>query len=286
MSALASNRYPGALLFSTLMHGGAVVLLALLTYVLHPPTMSSSKIMVLVAGEGDNYAATEAPALGTPGGATADEPAAAADEPEPAAPAPLEAVPMPKRVDPARKLENTVRQIAAKRAEEKREAARQAKEEAKRAAMTKAEFDKANKNKPAAKANAPEPPKVAKIDGEGIAGGVTGGSTANTTGGAGGKALRRDDGGVMDAYYALFKQRIREAFEPPPGLSDSLVAKVTVTISAGGALSGVKISKSSGSPEFDNAVRAAITRVQMPASPDQSSQEISFDIRMHDLSDG
>jgi colicin import membrane protein len=193
---------------------------------------------------------------------------------------------MPKPVDPARKLENTVRQIAAKRAEEKREAARQAKEEAKRAAMTKAEFDKANRNKQAAKANAPEPPKVAKIDGEGIAGGVTGGSTANTTGGAGGKALSREDGGVMDAYYALFKQRIREAFEPPPGLSDALVAKVTVTISAGGSLSGVKISKPSGSPEFDNAVRAAIARVRMPASPDQSSQEISFDIRMHDLSDG
>ena len=102
------------------------------------------------------------------------------------------------------------------------------------------------------------PVKVAKIDAEGIAKGVVGGSTANKVGGAGGKAMKADHDDVLGAYDALFKQRLRAEFEPPPGLSDSLQAEFEVRSDSDGTLSGGRVIKSSGNPDFDRAVLEAL----------------------------
>lgn len=279
-------RYSSAFLMSAAVHGLAVALIFLLSYIVHRSTPEPMKVFELVAGEGDNYGARVAPALGTPGGVKVDRPAPPAPKPAPVTPAPT----APK-ADPA--APNFARQIRKEviRAESKAkmEVARERAAEAKRLAeeqkrMTKEEFDRANKAKAAAP-NGP-PPKVSKIDAEGIAKGVVGGSTANKVGGAGGKALVNDHDDVLAAYFSLFKQRLKAAFEAPPGLADTLVAVVRVQSNADGSLTGARIITPSGSAEFDRAVLDAVRRTRMPARPDGKSEPIQFPFTLRERDEG
>src|SRR3569833_4023292 len=83
MTARSANSF----LTSLLIHGLAVAGLFGYAYFLHneePPT----KIIELVAGEGDNFGATEAPALGSPDSKVNNPDAAAPAETSPIAPAP------------------------------------------------------------------------------------------------------------------------------------------------------------------------------------------------------
>jgi TonB family protein len=288
MTTVMADRYPNAVLASSLIHGAVIALLLLMTYVVHRQVKESPHIFELVAGEGDNYGAKEAPALGVAGGLKV--PATEAPKPaDPApvesaapVPAPLEAVvpPKPKPADPAAKIGALVRNIEKKsdRVVKKVQA-----DAEKQRQLTKEQFDQQNKGKAAVMSkNSATGMKITKVDSEGIAKGVVGGSTANTTGGAGGKALVREDGDVLAAYDSLFKQRLKAAFEPPPGLSDTLVATVEVRSNSDGTLSRARITKSSGSAEFDRAVLDAIAHTQMPARPDGRSETISFPFTMRE----
>ena len=133
---------------------------------------------------------------------------------------------------------------------------------------------------------APPAGKITKspklIDAEGIAKGVVGGSTANKVGGASGKALKTDNTDILAGYDALFKQRLRAEFEPPPGLSDTLKVEIEVRSNADGSLTGGRVAKSSGSPEFDRAVLEALRRVKMPPRPDKKSETIEFIFNMRE----
>ena len=296
---------PTALLVSLSLHAIVVAMALLFTYAARQHVKDTPKIFELVAGEGDEYEATEAPALGVPGGiklAIPDIPAPpAATPPEPAptppTPAPVaEPTPTPPPVDkavpkpPAEKPVNfsvnrlvKKRQAALEKKFRKEEAARKAKEDAaNKAKMTKEEFDRLNKGKTAGAASSKNL-KIARVDAEGISKGVTGGSTANKKGGAGGTALTREEGEVLEAYFSLLRQRLKNALEKPPGLSDTLKAVADVRISADGTLSNARISESSGSTEFDQAVLNAITRTQMPARPDGKSETLSIPFRMRDV---
>ena len=257
-------------MLSLTLHGAIVAVVLFLTYAFHTKVKEQPKIFELVAGEGDNYMATEAPALGVPGiklnVPTPPTPVVKpAPEPEPAPPEPvIERAPEKPAVKPvetkAPNYTKDVLRIANKREKRLVEAERKKREaEAKR--MSKAEFDKLNKNKPAPKPGKVTP-KVAMIDAEGIAKGVVGGSISNKTGGAGGKALSRAEQSALDSYIALLLQRLRAAHEKPPGLSDLLEAEVEFRIAADGTLSGVKIVRSSGSSEFDRSVLEAFARVR------------------------
>ena len=53
---------------SVLIHGAAVGLVLFFSFAASTIHDDSPKILELVAGAGDNYGATEAPALGSPGG--------------------------------------------------------------------------------------------------------------------------------------------------------------------------------------------------------------------------
>lgn len=302
MSAVADNRYPQAVLLSTLLHAAVIALLFFFTYFVRHQVKESPAIIELVRGEGDNYAAREAPALGSPDAVKLDVPEmpksvpaptpVAPPEPEPATPppAPIEAVPVPTTPPPkpvptpnltqaVRRIEQKDRQNNAKiRAAEQKKA----KEEAART-MTKEEFDKLNKGKSNPTVKPGPAPKIPLV-GAGIAKGVAGGSTANKDGGAGGTAMTREDGELMQAYYAMFKDRLFKAIEPPPGVSDRLVASVSATITASGAITGGKITDSSGSDEFDRAILAALGRVRMAARPDHQSGVVNFDVHLRDLS--
>jgi len=263
---------PGAFMLSLTLHGAIVAIVLFFTFVVHTQVKQQPKIFELVAGEGDNYMATEAPALGTPGvKLNVPVPPTPVPKPEPE-PAPPEPVIQRAPEKPAPKVEpkpvetktpnytKDVLRIASKREQRLVEADRKKREaEAKR--ISKAEFDKQNKNKPTPKPGAVTP-KVQRIDAEGIAKGVVGGSVANKTGGAGGKALSRAEQSALDSYIALLLQRLRAAHEKPPGLSDLLEAEVEFRIAADGTLSSVKIVRSSGSSEFDRSVLEAFARVR------------------------
>lgn len=311
---------PGSFGLSALLHAAAAAAIIMFSYLLQQQVEKAPKIMELVMGEGDNYGATAAPALGTPGGVkiTIPEPESASPvHPAPPEPTPIQAAPEPvverapvtpapvpiKKVPPVtpaktpppdaiRDFSRDVKRIADKR-QKRLEAAdkrlRELEEKKAKAAearrMTKEEFDKQNKAKGTTKSVAA--PKVARVDGEGIAKGVLGGSTANKVGGAGGKAMTRQEGELLDAYFSLLKRRLKEALDKPPGLSDTLVAIVEVRIAANGLLSGAKISRSSGSEEFDHAALAAVARVKsIGPRPDGKSEVLSIPFRMREEDEG
>jgi colicin import membrane protein len=99
MTARSSSAY----FVSALLHGAVVALILFIAYMANQTLPDGPKVFELVAGAGDNYGATEAPALGTPGGIKIDVPEAPAPEtPAPAAltPAPVEPVAAPP-VEPA-----------------------------------------------------------------------------------------------------------------------------------------------------------------------------------------
>jgi colicin import membrane protein len=302
-----------AFMLSATLHGVVIGILFLLSYAANQRLRDMPRVLELVAGEGDNYGAKVAPKLGTPDALKIDVPAPPtpkaapiiAEPPEPPAPPVAKAPPPEPAPPPVAKtpppvpvkakepstVPNFEKQIRrkvivaeskakleiarARRAEEKRIA-----DEKKKARMTKAEFDKQNKTKAAAPTTAPR--KVAKIDTDGIAKGVVGGSAENKVGGVGGKALTSDNDDVMAAYFAVFKQRLTQAFEAPPGLSDTLEVTIQARSHADGSIDGARVVESSGSAEFDRAVLAAMSRTQMGARPDGRTELFKFSFSMRD----
>jgi len=265
------------------------------------------KIFELVQGEGDNFAATEAPALGTPGGGIKIEipgpptptpsPVEAAPpepEPSPVEPAPPvksapvtppvktppKAVPAPKEYKPV-DMAKMVDRIADKRAaniekkikaDQKIADDRAAKEAALNATrMTKEDFDRKNKGKSSPAQTSAKPGGGTgankRIDAEGIAKGVVGGSTANKIGGAGGKALTREDIELSEAYISLLIQRLKAAHQKPEGLSDLLQATVSFRLTSSGVVVDFKIVGSSRNAEYDRSVLQAFSRITLPRPP-------------------
>jgi colicin import membrane protein len=273
----------------------------------------------LVAGDGDNIMATEAPALGVPGGVKVDLPAPKAPEPEAIRPAPAPPAPEPVKMTPApvppapEPAKNAPEKTAPKtpslatqirkqivRAEsrakqqvkkEQAAAAKRAAAEAKRAAeeekartLTKAEFDAQNKTKAATPAKSASTRKVAKIDVEGIVSGVKGGASKEP--GARGKALTSDNADAMAAYAAYFSDRMREKFVLPPDTSDALQVEVQFLNHADGRISNPGIRKSSGNRVFDEAVLDALRKVVLGPRPDKKTETVTFIFNLRDADGG
>ncbi|HTZ19853.1 MAG TPA: TonB family protein [Opitutaceae bacterium] len=298
---------PSAYLSSAMLHAVAVVLLVGAAWVARQQTRPPVKIFDLVAGAGNNWAATEAPALGTPDGvklkvpATAEpapriaEPAPA--PPEPIAPAPLQEAPVPQAApkttdgkvpDLVRTVKRTAAKVEQKMAQKQRMeeaiAADKARKEAAAAKkiMTKEQYDKlyGKNGNPAGKAGTT---KIARVDAEGIAGGVVGGSTANKVGGAGGKALSREEASLMDGYFSFLKQKLEQAHEPPVGVSDKLSVRVEFMLAVDGSISQVHIVRSSGNKDFDQSVLEAFKRVRpIGTRPDGRSEAITLEFNTRD----
>jgi colicin import membrane protein len=273
-----SAQSPGAYGLSALLHGAAVALVLFFSYAANTVVKDEPKILELVAGSGDNYAATEAPALGSPGGVKLQQVPVprAATPPAPQAPpiqsAP-EAVPAPPKAAKAAKPAKPVDLVAElKRVEARREKRLEAKYEKEREAELKRE---------AAAAKADQA-RVAHIDAEGIREGVLGGSTANKTGGAGGNALTREEGSELEAYFQMLTNRVRENAVPIEGVSDTLEARVEFFLAADGSLSRVRVIKSSGNPEFDaSAVEAVSQTHPIGPRPDGKSDTRTMLYKLH-----
>ena len=297
-------------MLSLTLHAAVVAVLLFLTYAASPGDKVKPQVFELVAGAGDNYMATAAPALGSPGGVKLDLPAPPTPQPQiepaPEPPAPQPALPEPspitpapieKKAPPVKKADapeptevpnfkkQITKQIIRAESQAKRDIKRERDKEAK---ITKEAFDKANKAKAKEAASAKgSPAKVAKIDAEGIAAGVIGGSTKNKIGGGGGKALVAEDGKPMERYFSLLKLRLKENHEKPSGLSDTLVARVEFFVGADGSISRVRISRSSGSAEFDRSVLEAFSRTRtIGARPDKKGEAVELEFKMREEDSG
>ncbi|CAM2852910.1 cell envelope integrity protein TolA [Rariglobus hedericola] len=299
-----SARTTNAFFASAALHALLLCLIAWFAYRAHQSDQEAPQVFELVAGAGDNFAATEAPALGVPGGVKFEAPEPPAPIPAAAAPAeaapaepepvtsPIEAVAPPVKTPPkpakpkptdykpvnmakmvdriadkrAAKIE---KQVKADKAAADARAAKEAELNSKR--TTKAEFDRMNKGKSSPSQKAPTAGggtgSLKRIDAEGIAGGVAGGSTANKTGGAGGKALTRQDIELSEAYISLLIQRLKEAHKKPEGVSDLLEASVKFRLTSSGSVVNVTIISSSRNSEFDQSVLAAFRRISLPPPP-------------------
>jgi colicin import membrane protein len=299
---------PSSYLSSATLHAAVVVLLLGAAWVANQQTRPPVKIFDLVAGEGDNWAATEAPALGTPGGVKLKVPAMAEPvpriaEPEPTPPTPVQAAPIQeaapappttakttatKAPDLVRTVKQTAAKVEQKIAQKQRMeeaiAADKARKEAAAAkkVMTKDQYDKlyGKQANPAGKAGGT---KIARVDAEGIAGGVAGGSTANKVGGAGGKALSAEEASLMDRYFSFLKDKLQQAHEPPVGVSDKLSAQVEFMVAVDGSISQVHIVRSSGNKEFDQSVLDAFKRVRpIGTRPDGRSEPLTLEFKTRD----
>jgi TonB family protein len=304
---MSENQRTPAFMLSLALHGALVALALLLSYAVNQQVKNAPKVFELVAGAGDNYMATEAPALGSPTGLKLDLPTTPTPQiepaPEPVVPAPVVAAPEPSPITaapiekapvekpkpekaPPKPAEPTVPNFKNQIAKKVKQAEAKAKQEIKKeqaaeAKMTKEAFDKANKAKAVAKAKGGS----AKIEpvGQGIREGVVGGSPKNTKGGAGGKALTAEDGTLMERYFSLLKARLKENHEKPSGLSDALMARVEFYVGTDGSISRVRISKSSGSEEFDRSVREAFARTKsIGARPDKKGETVELEFRMRE----
>lgn len=135
-------------------------------------------------------------------------------------------------------------------------------------------------------AAAPRAAKVPRIDAEGIAGGVRGGSKANTRGGGGGKALTREEADEMAVYEAALRNRLKAAHEElkPAGLGDTLSAEVSFFVAANGEIGNIRLTRSSGNAEFDQSVIAAFRRITwLGPRPDNRSDTWRLTFRMREL---
>ncbi|HZP59503.1 MAG TPA: TonB family protein [Opitutaceae bacterium] len=282
-------RLPSAFAISALLHAAVIGLLLLAIFFSQRREARPPVVFELVAGEGNNYGATVAPALGSPTGDIKK----VATQPAPAPPAPKiervpEAVtPAPAKPVPTADFAKTIKRIEdrkIRRAEAQIKAEREA--EAKR--LSKEEFDRLHKQQAAAKTASARGAKVPQIDAAGIAKGVVGGSTANRTGGAGGTALSREESSLIDAYIAFARQQLRTAFDAvkPQGLSDQLEAEVELHILADGTLARARIIRSSGSDDFDRAVLQAVANVApLGARPDGLPEVQQIPFRMREPTD-
>lgn len=297
-----SAQSPKSYILSGLVHAFVVAALMVAAWVMQNPQREPTKVLDLVAGDGDNWSATEAPALGSPGGSEAIKvpnipmPMPKIEEPTPEPPAvqsepPIESAP----VTPAPEVKPAPRKTPAKaavvkdpldrknfvkdikRLSTKRERRilekyhREQAAEAKR--ISEAEFRKLHEARATA-ANG----RFSKIDAKGIARGVVGGSTANKIGGAGGKALSVAEQRLMDQYFAFLKQKLRHAHVPPPGVSDQLTATVEFFLAADGSISNVRVVNSSGNAEFDQSVVEAFKSVHsIGPRPDGQSDTLELD---------
>jgi colicin import membrane protein len=252
---------PNAYLLSAALHGGAAALLMLLVYTANPDERERPKVFELVAGGGNNYAATEAPALGIPGGIKAvvpRAPPAPEVSPAPSAQTRDQAVP---------NFKKSVQRVASRKAARLEAKYKKELEAEERRRLSYEQFEKQLGPKGAAS-------KGARVDAEGIREGVIGGSTANTKGGAGGRALTREEGDLLEAYFALLKARVRENFVAPPDVSEKLAARVVFHVAADGAISGVRLAEASGNAIFDQAVADAFERTpSIGPRPDGRSDE-------------
>lgn len=313
MTAGRNEHAPAAFGASVLLHAAVIGLLVLAAAVLQSPPAPTPKIFELVQGQGDNYLAKEAPALGSPTAMKIDVPMGAPMSAAPPAPvqvqpavasppvrvqpvnppAPVALVrvhhPAPKSRTPAKTksapapitdYSKFLKHVEARRVihdrwEEHMMALRQARAEAARARA-----EAAAQHMTYAEYLKQHGLPAAALS-RGSLSGVTRGRGAAP--GAGGKALTRAEADELDLYFSELKQQLHDHFVPPPDAVERMAAHVEFYLAADGSISNVKITHSTGDDAFNQAVLEAFRQVRMPPRPDHQGEQDGLDVTLSDL---
>lgn len=134
----------------------------------------------------------------------------------------------------------------------------------------------------AAKANA----GVKGVDVEGIARGLAQGSTTNKRGGGNGTAISREQADELLVYQTLLKNELKPIFDElkPTGVSDALTADISFLMTANGEFGNVRIARSSGNAEFDQAALMSFKKLAWgKRRPDGKTSTWVLTFRMRDV---
>ena len=282
-STVAVARYPGAFVVSACLHVAVVVALLLLLWWSRREQPPVPQIFELVAGAGDNYAATEAAAAATPAPPTETVnvelpealPVITKELVLPPPPAPVVERTPPPKVEP-KKAET--KQPAPKKAEPRKEEPKKT-ESLVRPTTFQDFVKKEGTPKAAPKAAPPAPIRAKSIDVDRVVQGVAGGSTA-VKAGASGTALSVAPND--QAYVAMILDRIRRSMEAA-GVTELSEARIEFRVAANGELSAPRILRSTGSAAFDQALITAFRTIR-PIGPPPSlrAEFFSVTIRMRE----
>jgi len=258
VSASSNPQMPRAFGLSALLHGGIIAVLVLMAWWAQRERDRNEDFFEVVAGPGDNYAATEAPTQAAPPVETVavDLPPAPVIQPRPTPP-----VVQPRPPEPAPVTQQAPPRI------EPRPAPVQ--EEPKPQTVSYQDFVRQNGAPQPRTQPAPAPIRAKEID----LGRVTAAATNNVQAGAGGTALRADTSDLERAYVTALIARIRRAMEAA-GVTDVREAGVQFQVSLDGVISGARITQGSGSAEFDRAVLAAFSSIRPLGPPPTGKAEI------------
>jgi TonB family protein len=268
MSQASTAPLPRSLGLSALMHGLLFGLLIFTAWWSRRTEEPPEAIFELVAGAGDNYAATEAPTSpdAVPDIAlTLPEPL---PDPEPIPPKPVPQV-QPKPPEP-RPVPKVVEQKPAPLKIEPVPEKPPIKIEPVREKVSFSDFAKEH-GKPEPKKAAPTP---APIPTKSINVGIVAAAVESTVQvGAGVTAMSTHEIELSKAYVALIIQRIRQSLEAA-GINDVRSAGVEFRVSLEGAISNARITDSSGSNNFDQAVLAAFRSIRPIGRPPTGRAEV------------
>jgi colicin import membrane protein len=255
-------RSPSAFALSATLHAAVAVLVLGGLWLEQSSRPSRPVVFELVAGEGNDFTATQAPEgnpLGgrlplirpqepTPPRPRADDPPAHSD-PTPA--------PTPQRQTPTRPNPTPAPKATKPTTPPQR--------------ITEQQFKQQNPgraNNTPRQTTAPTPaqrggtgPRINTNDVLGVRG-------SQSRAGAGGTALNAQQLDARYAYLADLFQQLRQAHQKPTGLSDLLETLVEFHINANGSVGNVQIVQSSGNSAFDQSVLAAFRRITLSAPPD------------------
>jgi len=271
---------PASYSLSLMIHGGIAAILLATAYLFNDARNHNNGIFVVVsvAGPGDNWPATEAPAPDTvtftPPPVTPPPAPVPEALPEPAqTQTPVTSIPRDALVVPPPKT---------KQQPKKQPAVTPTQTTSK--TMSIDEFNKLyakqNQNarsnkaptKVAASTTAPvTAPRIAS-PGKSLLANMSGSTSGAPT------AAERDQ---MDAYFNTLADRIKQAHEKPEGVSMELVTRVEYQVAADGTIGAVKILRSSGNRAFDESVLKAFRSVRgIGPRPDGRSGAKIADFRM------
>jgi len=254
---------PSAYLTSVVLHGFVVALAVLTTLYVARSEKVAPAIIELVAGAPTAPDELEAPALGNttnPIKVTVPK-VELPPEPPQAEPEAVETPPAPVKTPPKTEAVKTPPPKA--KSDLPKPDTSMAKQMNKQVKQSYKEFLKKNPIKQqSVVSQVRRSGKAPQVDVQGIASGVRSGSTTNTRGGGGGKAMSREESDQLTTYISFLVQELKRSYEAPSGVSDQLAARVTFDITASGAILNPRIVKSSGNRDFDNAVLDAFRRVR------------------------
>jgi colicin import membrane protein len=295
-STIFVARYPGAFVVSAGLHVAVVVALLLMLWRSRREPPPVPQIFELVAGAGDNYAATEAAAAATPAPPTETVNVELPEAPPvitkelvlPPPPAPVVERTPPPKVEP--KIEPKVepkkaetKQPAPKKAEPKKVEPKKEEPKKTESLVRPTTFQdfvkKEGTPKAAPKAAPPAPIRAKSIDVDRVVQGVAGGSTA-VKAGASGTALSVAPND--QAYVAMILDRIRRSMEAA-GVTELSEARIEFRVAANGELSAPRILRSTGSAAFDQALITAFRTIRpIGPPPSQRAEFFSVTIRMRE----